>query len=88
MMGKVDSARSWRHNSIPFMLGMEMSVMTRSGCHSRADSEAGMSVIGGANFKAIAGKRSPQDPRDLRLIIHHQDAFLVGHRDSTAQEDC
>ena len=66
---------------MPFMLGMEMSVITRSGCHSRADSKAGVAVVGGADFIAAAGERRAQNPRDLRFIIHHQNAFLFSHID-------
>src|ERR1700693_1358721 len=38
-----------------------------------------MTVVSGADVIATTGKRSPQNARDLRLIIDHQNAFLFGH---------
>jgi hypothetical protein len=38
-----------------------------------------MTIVSRADFVAAAGQGRAQDTRDLRLIIHHQDAFLIGH---------
>jgi hypothetical protein len=38
-----------------------------------------MTIVSRADFVTAAGQGRAQDARDLRLIIYHQDAFLVGH---------
>ena len=45
-------------------------------------SQAAVAIVGGADFVAAAGQGGAQDARDLRLVIHHQDAFLVRHKKS------
>jgi hypothetical protein len=38
-----------------------------------------MTIVSRTDFVAAAGESRTQDARDLWLIIHHEDAFLIGH---------